>query len=249
MLAGRHLPIEAAVLLTIAATLLFLPARRWLERMADRWVFGARLDGYELLSRFGSVLEKSPGHAELLSELADTVHRGLGVTWARVRLDAPAAVGGPALREGRAGLPPDAAPEPAVTVALVYDQQTLGHIECGPRPDGVLVDEDRRLLWYLSQQAAAAVHGLYLDAELSAQLAVIRRQAAELTASRERLAQGRDAERRRIQRDLHDGVQQEVVALAAKLALARQQLRRGDSQAERTLTELNADVSTLLADL
>src|SRR5207244_2102694 len=50
-------------------------------------------------------------------------------------------------------------------------------------------------------------------------------------------------------RDLHDGVQQELVALAAKLGLARQQLGRGDFRAEGTLTEMNDDLGTLLADL
>jgi len=249
VLAGQRLPTGVAVLLAIGATLLFQPARRRLERLADQWVFGERLDGYELLSRFGTALEKSPAPAELLPELAQAVRRGLNLTWARVRLDPPAAADGQPPRTGAAGIEPEKAAEPAIIVPLVHGATVLGRIECGPRREGSLVDEDRRLLGYLSGQAAAAVHNLYLSAELSARLEVIRRQAAELAASRARVAQGRDAERRRIQRDLHDGVQQEVVALTAKLGLARQRLRRGDPRAEDTLAELDQDLGTLLSDL
>jgi signal transduction histidine kinase len=249
VLAGRQLPIGVAVLLAIGATLLFQPVRRRLERLADRWVFGERLDGYELLSRFGTVLEKSPGPARLLPELAEAVRRGLNLTWARVCLDPPATADGQPLLTGTAGIGPEEEAEPAIVVPLVHGATVLGRIECGPRQAGALVDEDRRLLGYLSRQAAAAVYNLYLAAELSARLGVIRRQAAELAASRARIAQGRDAERRRIQRDLHDGVQQEVVALTAKLGLARQRLRRGDPRAEDALAELHQDLGTLLGDL
>ena len=70
-----------------APTLLFQPAQRRLERLADRWVFGARLDGYEVLTRFGSMLETSPGPADLLPRLAVAIRDGLGLQWARVRLD------------------------------------------------------------------------------------------------------------------------------------------------------------------
>src|SRR5262249_15593809 len=58
-----------------------------------------------------------------------------------------------------------------------------------------------------------------------------------------------DAERRRIQRDLHDGVQQEVVALTAKLGLARQRLRRGDPGADAVLGELQDGLGTLLSEI
>jgi signal transduction histidine kinase len=62
-------------------------------------------------------------------------------------------------------------------------------------------------------------------AELTNQLEVIRRQAGDLTASRARLSRVQDAERQRIQRDLHDGVQQDLVVSIAKLAMARERLR------------------------
>jgi signal transduction histidine kinase len=106
-----------------------------------------------------------------------------------------------------------------------------------------LLDEDRRLLHHLAGQAATAVRNLHRTAELTARLAVIRRQAADLVASRARIVTAQDAERRRIQRDQHDGVQQQIVVLSAKLALARQRLDRGDGSARELLAELQRDVT------
>jgi signal transduction histidine kinase len=246
-LAGRYLPIGVAVLLAVAATLLFQPVRRRLERWADRWVFGARLDGYEVLSRFGATLESSPGPAELLPELADVVRHGLGLRWARVLLEA-AGAGGTGLT-GAAGIGADDPADPALVVPLTHAGGVLGRIECGPRPDGPLLAEDRALLGHLAGQAAAAVRNLQLAAELANRLEVIRRQAAELTASRARVARAQDAERQRIQRDLHDGVQQDLVVSIAKLALARERLRRGDPRAGESLDELQQDLGGLLAGL
>jgi signal transduction histidine kinase len=139
--------------------------------------------------------------------------------------------------------------EPALVVPLTHAGAALGRIECGPRPDGPLLAEDRALLGHLAGQAATAVHNLHLAAELANRLEVIRRQAAALTASRARLARAQDTERQRVQRDLHDGVQQDLVVSIAKLAMARERLRRGDPRAGGSLDELQDDLGALLAGL
>jgi signal transduction histidine kinase len=248
LLASRYLPIGAALLLVAGAALLFQPVQRRLERLADRWVFGDRLDGYEVLARLGSTLETSPGPADLLPRLAAAIRDGLGLQWARVRLEL-AAASESLPTAGAAGLEPGDVPEPALIVPLIHAGTVLGRIECGPRRDGPLLDEDRRLLANLAGQAATAVRNLHLTAELGDRLDVIRRQTAELTASRARLVQAQDAERQRIQRDLHDGVQQDLVVLTAKLALARERLRRGDPRADEPLAELQRDLGGLLGQL
>ena len=242
VLAGQYLATGVVVLFAVCATLLFQPVWRRLERWADRWVFGARLDGYEVLARFGATLESSPGPAELLPELADVVRHGLGLRWARVVLDLP----GSAPHAGAAGAGVD---EPALVVPLTHAGAEIGRIECGPRPDGLLLAEDRTLLGHLAGQAATAVRNLYLAAELANRLEVIRLQAAELARSRARLARAQDTERQRIQRDLHDGVQQDLVVSIAKLAMARERLRRGDPRAGDALEELQRDLGALLAGL
>jgi signal transduction histidine kinase len=78
---------------------------------------------------------------------------------------------------------------------------------------------------------------------------LIQEQAAELTASRDRIVAGQDAERRRIQAVLHDGVQQEIVALSAQAGLARQQLLRGDPAAASVLADMQRDLATALRDV
>ncbi len=256
-LASRFLPIGSAILLAAAAALLFQPAQRRLERLADRWVFGDRLDSYRLVTRFGAVLASAPEPDELLPTLAETVRQGLGLRWVRVRLDLP---GSPEAVTTASAVAPDPdgvevsvdaadVAEAELVVPLAHAGMTLGSIECGPRVDRVPVDEDRRLLGQLASQAAVAVHERYLSIELAARLRVIQRQARELGASRARVVAAQDLERRRIQRDLHDGVQQEVVVLTAKLATARQRLRRGDPDADEALTELQNDLQRHLVRL
>jgi signal transduction histidine kinase len=226
ILASRYLPVGVAMLLAAGAALAFQPAQRKLERLADRWVFGRRLDGYTVLTRFGAMLETTPGAPNLLPRLADAIREGLAVEWVRVRLGAEAAT---------AGLDPCATPDPAYVAPLVHAGITLGRIECGPRRDGPLLDEDHRLLAHLAGQAATAASNMRLT--------------AELIASRARIAHAQDAERQRIQRDLHDGAQQDVVALTAKLALSRERLRRGDPHADEPLAELQRDLGHLLTTL
>jgi signal transduction histidine kinase len=232
--AGLAVDLVAPAPVAIVAAAVVMAALQTVRRRAlavvDRAIFGARLDGYLMLDRFGAALERSPGSAELLRELAGTVRRALNLTWVRVTLE-PA--GAAAVVAGR----PDG--EPAATVDIVHDGVGLGRIESGPRADGPLLDEDRRLLAYFGRQAGAAMSNLQLTAELAAQT-------RELAASRDRIVQARDAERRRIQRDLHDGVQQEIVALTAKVGLARQWLRRGRPGTEEILGELQRDLGTLL---
>ena len=247
IVASRYLPDVVAVLLAAGAALLFQPALRRLERIADRWAFGARLDGYDVLSRFGAMLQAAPGPDDLLPQLAEEICHALRLDWVRVRLDA-GPVGSPRL-SGLGGAEPGDEAEPSLTVPLVQGGDVLGTIECGPRRDGPPLDEDRRLLVHLASQAAAAVHSLHLSAQLAARLEVIREQGAELAASRARIVRAQDAERQRIQRDLHDGFQQDLVVLTAKLALAREQLRRGDQRGDQALDELQRDLGDALVNL
>lgn len=235
-------PAAVAIVAGVTAAVGGQAVRGRLEHAADRWVLGSRLAGYANLSRFGRSLIQVPGSAELLSGLAGEVRHGLGLTWARVSLDA---ADGP-LRVATDGTPGGAT---AATVPIEYRGTTLGRIECGPRTDGPLLAEDRRLLAYFAAQAAVGMHNLHLDAELSRRIEEIRDQAAELAASRDRVVAGQDAERRRIQRVLHDGVQQEIVALSARAGLVREQLLRGDPDAADRLADMQRDLATTLRDV
>jgi signal transduction histidine kinase len=243
--AGAYLPVSLAILLAIVATQLFQPSRQRLEQMADRWVFGERLNGYELLTRFGATLESAFDLHELIPRVAGTVREGLNVAWVRVSLQQGAfleVAGAEAIDLHTPGTP-------SATAPLVHSGEQLGMIECGPKLDGSFGEKDRELLASLSRQAALAVRNARLADELAARLTEIERQARELAASRTRLVQAGEEERRRIERNIHDGVQQELVALMAKIRLARNQITRDPQKVERTLAELQEDTRQALDDL
>ena len=109
-----------------------------------------------------------------------------------------------------------------------------------PRPGGYAA-ADLELLATVAAQATTAVANVRLATQLKEGL-------DELSTSRVRLIAAQDAERRRIERDLHDGIQQEVVALIAGLRLARNRLSRDQLTADE-LTELQDQAREMLRDL
>lgn len=240
--AGQRLPTAVAILLTVLVTVVVQPARGRLERMADRWVFGKRVERYELLTQFGSILRDTFEPAQLGPRLAATVREGLSLRWVRVSL-------GDDLPVVSDGEDPGGSGAPAATAPLVDEGREVGRIDCGPKVKGELTDHDRHLLQTLAAQASLAARNARLAAELSRRLTEIQRQASELAASRARIVQAQDAERRRIERNIHDGAQQELVGLMAKLRLARNQLHGAPERADVTLRELQAETRLVLAGL
>ena len=220
---SARLPIGIAVVATVAATVVLEPVRRWVNRLAERRVFGRRLSGYELLVRLGGTLEHAFRPRELADELAGGLRDGLGLSWAQVSVDGYVASAGTVSGSASAEQP------------LSHGEVVLGEIRCGPKLGGAFLPRDLELVETLARQAALALHNA--------------RQAAELEASRARIVQAQDAERRRIERDLHDGVQQEVVALVAKLGLARSSLNRDASRAGELLGELQGEALRIVEDL
>lgn len=248
---GGQVPLMVAILLTVVATLAFQPARRRLERLANRWVFGEPTSRYELLAAFGADLERTLSLDELLPRLAATVQRGLDASWARISVTQGWGEDAVLVPRAAAGVDPPVRAEPTLSSRLlVADASTpVGVIECGPRHEGRYSDQDRSLLETLARQAALAVRNAGLAAELSTRLDEIRIQADELAASRSRIVHAQETERRRIERNIHDGVQQELVALIAGLRLARNQLERDPGAAGPTLAGLQTTVTATLDDL
>jgi signal transduction histidine kinase len=225
--ASRRFPLGLAIALTVGATLLFQPARARLERTADRWVFGTRTDPAHLVSRLGATLEDTVELESLLPRMADTLQEGLGVTWARVRLDTA----------GSEPLPGDDhdGEVPALTVPIELDGERLGVVECGPRRQGALTADDTALVATFARQAALAVRNVRLTAELE--------------RSRARLVRAQELERRRIERDLHDGVQQDLVALLGHSARVRREFERDPAAGSAAIDDLQAGLRHVLGEL
>ena len=246
---GERVPLVVAVALTILATLAFQPARRAVDRLVGRLLFGERPSEFELLSRFGETVADTFDVTELAPRVADTVRRGLDLEWARVSLVVGQGEDVRVEPAGATGIGLDEPASPALVVPLVHAGERIGSLECGPKSDGRLSERDRALAGSLARQAALGIHNARLAAELAARLDEIGRQAAQLQASRSRLVAAQDQERQRLERDLHDGVQQDIVSLLARLGLARAQLRRDPAAAETTLDELQAQTGQVLRDL
>lgn len=226
---GNRIPVELAVVMTILATVAFQPLRRRLEKLADRMVFGERVNRYQVLTAFGARLEQAVDLGDLLPRLADTVHQGLAASWVRVRLPDASAVAG------------EPSGDSMLTVPLERGGEAVGFIECGTK-DGGYKPDDRELLDTLAGQAATAIANVQLTARLAEQV-------AELERSRARIVAAQDTERRRIERNIHDGAQQNVVSLIMKLRLSRNQLGRGDRSRDEVFDELQRDTRELLTDL
>ena len=237
LLLSERFRVVPAILITALLAVALLPVRSWLQRRIHRVLFGDRERQFSMLSELGTQLQQAGEPRELLTRLADAVRDGLGASWVRIRL---ASTGG-ALAASPLGVAGPADGEPTLEADLVRGDETLGRIEVGPRHHGEYNDAERMLLRTVAGQAAASVANVRLTALLAEQL-------DELTASRERLVAVQDDERRRLERDLHDGIQQNVVAQIAGLRLARNRLERGEltpaelselqDQARETLTDL-----------
>lgn len=233
--ASLHYQIAVAILVTIGATIAFQPARMWLERLADRLVYGRRLGGYEVMRRLGAAFDKTLELEGVGPRLAQAVAEGMGAKWVGVYVGRQGV--GTAMFEsvGHAGLVADGA-EPSLVQTLIHDGELVGKIEVGPTQHGEYQDQDRELLITIAHQAALAIRNTRL--------------AAELSASRARLVQAQDAERRRVERDLHDGVQQQLVSLMAGIRGARTQLSRQDPrEATARLAALQDEAHQALRDL
>lgn len=238
VLLAPPLRVVPAILLTTLLAVALLPVRTWLQRRLHRRLFGDRERQLAMLGELGAELERAGGPREMLTSLAEAVRDGLDASWVRIRLTS---VDGEveATPAGLAGS--DGADHPAESCDLVRGDELLGRIEVGARRRGEFTDAERTLLHTVAAQASAAVANVRLTVRLAEQL-------EELTASRERLIAVQDDERRRLERDLHDGIQQDVVAQIAGLRLARNRLQRGElTPAE--LEELQGQARATLTDL
>lgn len=141
--------------------------------------------------------------------------------------------------------------EPVMRVAPITNSGELLGLIVVRRPEGGsrFEEEDDRALTELARQVGLALHNVRLDSALQESLDEVRRQADELRASRIRIVEAGDAQRRRIERDLHDGAQQHLVALAVNIRLARQLADRDPEQAKVMLDDLGSELQDAVQEL
>jgi signal transduction histidine kinase len=225
----------AAVVATTLVALAFAPVRDRLNRAARRLVYGVRATPYETLVALPHRLADSPKVEDVLPQTAQVLAVGLGVPAARAR--AFMADGTQQVAWWPADHVNAVGEEGLTSIAVRHLGVLVGDISVRASVDRPLGGADRRLLIDLAAQAGPALRGVGLAAMLRAQLDEITRQAEDLRASRERLASAQVAERRRIERDIHDGAQHELVNLAVRLSAAEELVMAGDPRARDVISE------------
>jgi signal transduction histidine kinase len=249
--AGERDVLALSLVATVAVALLYPPVRERAARATRRLLRAQRPPLDEPLRLFGGRLSRAIPLEELLLQTAETLRRALGLRAAEIWTGAggelervvsdperpPARISLAAeqpvvAREGVAGegfakvwLRPllEGREEALLRVApAVRAGELLGLLVAERPPDGEPFSErEEQALGELARQIALALHNARLDSALQASLEALRRQADELRASRARVVASADAERRRIERDLHDGAQQRLIGLMARLEEAR----------------------------
>jgi len=243
---NSFLTVVAAATIAVA----FNPVRDRAKRLANRLVYGDRASPYEVLSEFSERVAGTYALEDVLPRMASLLGTGTGArdatVWLRVGRelrpvatwgsgDEPVAV---AISNGE--LPPIAH---ASKVAAVTDRgELLGALTVTKAANDPLGVVEERLVQDLAAQAGLVLRNVRLTEELRANL-------EELRASRQRLVTAQDGERRRIERNIHDGAQQQLVALAVQARLT-ESLAGKDADRERDLLrQLQHGLQEALEDL
>ncbi len=255
------------------------PIRRVARRRATHFTYGDRPEPDAALSLLSSRLNRSVPLGQLLDELADMLRHTLGpagatiwtghgrhlnVAATTVRDAGQLALDDATHRALLMGAVPDArahaeallpacggASTDAIHVAAVSHQgQLLGLIAVRrPARGEPFTEGDDRILQDVAVHLGLALHNAQLDATLSSTLIELRQQAAELEASRARLVSAANTERRRLERNLHDGAQQQLVGLAVTIGITRDLVRRDPDEAARLLGAMANDLRGAIDEL
>jgi len=232
------LSFAAAALVAIG----FQPALARARRFADRVVYGKRSTPYEVLAELGERLGETYAADDVLPRIARVLGEGVGADRADVLLlveDAFRAVASW----------PEAAPEPAtataeadLTVEVRHQGELLGALAVSMPANDPMDPAKERLVNDLAAQAGLVLRNVRLTEELRARI-------DDLQAAQKRLVAAQDDERRRLERNIHDGAQQQLVALTVKLRLADTLIERDPSRARELLDQLRSDTNDALEDL
>jgi signal transduction histidine kinase len=239
------------IVAAVAIALLFQPLRHRAQGLANRMVYGERATPYQVLSDFAERMAGTYAVDDVLQRMASILAQGAGATrvdvWLRVGDELrpvaawPADAAAPAAIALAGG---DALPsfdDATRAVAVRHGDDLFGALTLEkPRNEPLTPTEDK-LLQDLASQAGLVLRNVRLTAELQANV-------DELRASRRRLVEAQDEERRKIERNLHDGAQQQLVALTVQLGLL-DRLAEDPERVRQMATQLQGGLRDALDDL
>lgn len=221
-----------AILATGLVAVLFQPLHRRLQRNVNRLMYGDRDDPATVLSRLGQRLEGTIATDAVLPVIVQTVAQALRLPYTAILLSEPDGLRVQAEYREHQGF------EPGTTelLPLSYQGELVGQLIVTPRSPGeAFSSADRRLLTDLARQAGQAVYGVRLTADLQ--------------RSRQRLVATREEERRRLRRDLHDGLGPQLASISLKVDAARNLVTRDPEQASQLLDEFKDQARAAIADI
>jgi two-component system NarL family sensor kinase len=202
----------------------FAPARDRLQRWVDRRLYGERHDPVRAMARLGQRLRDAPG-GDVLAQVLQTVCETLRLPSASLLVEDGTEVAA----YGQPGTASESIP-------LEHEGHQVGALLVSPRTgEQTLGVADRRVLEVLAAPVAVALHAVLLSQELQ--------------RSRERLVAAREEERRRLRRDLHDGLGPTLTAVTLKADAARSVLAAAPDRADGLLAELRGDAKQAIGDL
>ncbi len=258
---GRSTALTIAAAALVAVT--FGSVRKRAHRSANRLVLGTRATPLETLHQFSQGVAAAYGADDVLAGMARALAEGTGARRAEVWL-----VVGPDLRRS-AVWPPEgrervgAADRPAahwpdervdvdLCVPVRLDQELLGVLALAERPGRSFTAAEEALVTDLASHAGLVLQNVRLSTELAGRRDHLVAQAEALQESRRRLVAARTAERRRVERNIHDGAQQHLVALLVRIGLVPVLVETDEEKAAAELTGLGPlcdDALATLADL
>ena len=207
-LIGDRENLALALVATAVVAVGFEPLRRRTATWVRRVILGVRSTPAEVLANLSDRLARADSTDEVLAEVADLLVAGTGGVAAQIRV--PLGPNGWEVVAGASAPPADAVVRAA---EVVNEGERLGEVRVFAEREDHLAAGDDRLLRQVADTLGPVLRNAALTRELTGSI-------AELRASRERLVMAEDAARRAVERDIHDGAQQQLLALRLKLGLA-----------------------------
>jgi signal transduction histidine kinase len=250
LVGSRANPILSAAAAAVVA-LAFQPARRRAQRLADRLVYGKRASPYEVLSEFSERLGKAYASDELLFRMARALAEGTSAAradvWIRIGDQLRPEATWPREEEPLPPMPAaaneDGSASPmSMLEPIHHDGELLGALSIRKKAGEAITPTEERLVRDLAAQAGLVMRNVALTQQLMEKI-------DQLRASRQRLVTAQDEERRKLERNLHDGAQQQIVALAVKLRLLEQLIERDAAKARSIAADLQGDIGSALQEL
>jgi signal transduction histidine kinase len=240
-----------SVTATAIVAVAFQPVRTRAERFANRLVFGKRATPYEILSEFSGRMGEAYDDDDVLPRMSRVLGEGIAAEHAEVwlhvgeelRVAAAWPEGSGRAAPVRIGAGPlGDLPGADATYPVSHRGELLGALSVTKPASEPLTPADLALVADLADQAGLVLRNVRLTEDLRARL-------DDLKGAQTRIVRAQDEERRKLERNIHDGAQQQLVALAVKLRLADALIGRDDEGAHGLLRDLATEVSDALDDL